>query len=157
MWLSSFLALTIDGRECSLSRPGRFNPGKIATYLFSKSLSWSPYQYGCVKKYFVPAGIRTTDHPACSLITVTTGSDSTRLWMSGKSLRHIKIFNVISNYMIFKYITNCSICAARSISFFCTSPITPTTTWVETRFYISVFRRGLIPGFVSMATKCNVF
>jgi len=46
-----------------------------------------------LKKYIVPARIRTTDQAACSLITVTTGSDSTGLRMSGKPLGYITVVN----------------------------------------------------------------
>ena len=59
------------------------------------------------KIYFVPAGIRTTDHPACSLITVTASSDSTRFSISCKSLRHITVVNVTATLYLEVCLLNC--------------------------------------------------
>jgi hypothetical protein len=42
VWLSSFLTLTLDGGECSASRPGHFTPVQSVPIYYSKGGFWAP-------------------------------------------------------------------------------------------------------------------
>lgn len=42
VWLNSFLTRTLDGRECSASRPDHFTPVESITTYYSKGGFWAP-------------------------------------------------------------------------------------------------------------------
>ena len=63
--------MTLNGIECSTSRPGRFIPGKESRYALNMRLGDPQNRSGRFgENYLVPAGIRTQGRPTCSLVTI---------------------------------------------------------------------------------------
>jgi hypothetical protein len=59
--------------EWSISRPGRFTPGKEPLYPFNRRLRGPQSRSGSFwKRFLAPVGIRAPDRPAHGLVTILT-------------------------------------------------------------------------------------